>query len=69
MNSRIIIRFTDQGVAAYSPDYPDLSSTGYTVKEAEARLRDAIEAHRENGRQQLERRWQEFVHQHAELAF
>ena len=69
MNSRIIIRFTDRGVAAYSPDYPDLVSTGYTVKEAETKLYEAIEAHLSNGREQLEKRWQEFVHQHAELAF
>ncbi len=68
MNSRIIIRFTDWGVAAYSPDYPALISTGQTVKEVESKLRAAIETHLHNLGEQSERRWQNFVSQHAELA-
>ncbi len=69
MNSRVIIRFTDKGVAAYCPDYPALTSTGYSVKEVESKLRAAIATHRQNGGEQTEKRWQEFVRQHAELTF
>ena len=68
MNSRIIIRFTDRGVAAYSPDYPALISTGYSVKEAESKLRAAIETHLQSLSEPSERRWQNFVRQHAEMA-
>ena len=66
MNSRVIIRFTDEGVVAYSPDYPGLVTAGHSVKEVESKLGAAIEAHL---REQTEKRWQEFVCQHAELAF
>lgn len=69
MNSRIIIRFTDGGVAAYSPDYPELTSTGHTVKEVESKLGAAIETHLQNLREQTEKRWQEFTRQYSELAF
>lgn len=69
MNSRIIIRFTDGGVAAYSPDYPGLTSSGYTVKEVESKLGAAIETHLQNLSEQTEKSWQDFTRQNSELAF
>ena len=42
MKFRIIIRFTDDGLAARSVDFPELTATGRSVEEVEDQLFDAI---------------------------
>ena len=48
MKFRIIIRFTDSGLAARSADFPQLTATGRSVEEVEEHLFDAIREHIEN---------------------
>ena len=48
MKFRIIIRFTDTGLAARSTDFPQLTATGRTVEEVENNMCEVIEAHVKN---------------------
>ena len=57
MKFRIIIRFTDDGLAARSVDFPELTATGRRVEEVEDRLFDAIRERIEA--LQAERQWNE----------
>ena len=45
MKFRIIIRFTNAGLAARSADYPQLTATGRTIEELEDNMCDVIETH------------------------
>jgi predicted RNase H-like HicB family nuclease len=43
----ILIEPTDSGFSAYSPDLPGCVSTGRTIGEAAANMREAVEGHLE----------------------
>jgi predicted RNase H-like HicB family nuclease len=43
----ILIEPTDTGFSAYSPDLPGCVSTGRTIAEAAANMREAVEGHLE----------------------
>lgn len=42
MKFHIIFRFTDDGFAARSADFPELKATGRTIKDVEDKMHDAI---------------------------
>lgn len=45
MKFRIIFRFTDDGIAARSADFPELTATGCTIAEVEGEMEDTIREH------------------------
>lgn len=57
MKFRIILRFTDDGLAGRSIDFPELTATGRSVQEVEGRLFDAIQERIEAF--QAEHKWKE----------
>jgi predicted RNase H-like HicB family nuclease len=44
---RIVVERTDTGYSAYPPDLPGCASTGRTLEEVRASMREAIEFHLE----------------------
>ena len=52
MKYLIVIEPTETGFSAYSPDLPGCVSTGATVEETEANMREAIEFHLEGLREE-----------------
>ena len=57
MKFRIIFRFTDEGLAGRSIDFPELVATGRSVQEVENQLFDAIQERIEAA--QAEHKWKE----------
>lgn len=52
MKYLVVIEPTETGFSAYSPDLPGCVSTGATVEETEANMREAIEFHLEGLREE-----------------
>ncbi len=45
MRYAIVVEKTANNYSAYAPDLPDCVASGFTVKETEREIRDAIEFH------------------------
>ena len=63
MKFHLIFRFTDDGIAARSADFPQLQTAGRTVTEAEEKMHDAIREHIEE--LQAQHKWDELFQPRA----